>query len=120
MASNFVTPFLRSRSQRLRPSDPGRIGRDMGVTYPPSRGIHFGGPRRRGARSPVPLASQTGSAELYGQAPETMSADGPAFLKTAWPTVDWMQYVVAVADCTTMCLMPASYEAWRTADVAPA
>src|SRR4051795_11398918 len=48
-----------------------------------------------------------------------MSADGPAFMKTEVPTVDWMQYVVAVADLTMMCLMPASYEACSTADVAP-
>src|SRR5205085_8269986 len=53
----------------------------------------------RGARSPAPLAA-SGVSLAYGQEPETMSADGPAFLNVAWPTVDWMQYVVADADCT--------------------
>jgi hypothetical protein len=48
-----------------------------------------------------------------------MSADGPLFLNVAAPTVDCMQYVVAVAVLIRMCLMPASYDAWRIADVAP-
>jgi hypothetical protein len=66
------------------------------------------------------LLRQTDEASAYGQAPETMSAEGPAFFQVTEPTVDWMQYVVEFADCTTMCLMPASYEACSTADVAPA
>ena len=68
----------------------------------------------------APLADEPVALGRYGQAPDVIEAPGPAFLKVAEPTLESMQYVVAVAVFTRMFLIPASYEAWRTAEVAPA
>ena len=47
--------------------------------------------KHEGARCAAPPHEPTGEPWVYGQEPETMSADGPAFMKIEVPTVDWMQ-----------------------------